>query len=290
MKDNIQKKFAPPIDHKSGERLSLEDIKKISTNILFDVHSFCVKHNCKYSLAYGTLIGAIRHKGFIPWDDDVDIIMPRKDFERFCKEYKSDNGFKMLDPKSPESLITFGRVYDTRSTRCETTAPWSTFETGVWIDVFPLDGVEDDNENFPRRIKSMKPTAKRIAMKRTSREGFWSTKTLRRKCTWVIKTLLTIWFKMDNLKNEYLKEMQRYDFETSNFYGQLGCYDDCTYKEHNPKSDFTHCIEVDFEGRKLLAMNGYDNILRRYYGDYMQLPPVDQQKPKYDSYIKFFWK
>lgn len=277
-------------NQESGKVLSLEDVQKVCTDILFDVHDFCVKHNIKYSLAYGTLIGALRHKGFIPWDDDVDIVMPRKDFDRFCKEYKSEKGFKVLDPNSSESLITFGRVYDINSTRCETIVPWSAFETGVWVDVFPLDGVEDDYNVFLKRIKRMRSTATRIMMKRTTREGFWSTKSPRRKCTWVIKTLLTAKYRVDELKWAYLNEMQRYDFDTANYFGQLGCYDDCTHKEHNPKSDFTHLVEVDFEGRKLLAMNGYDNILRRYYGDYMQLPPLNQQKPKIVKYLKFYWK
>ncbi len=74
------------------KELTLSDVKAVSLDILKDVHEFCIAHDIKYSLAYGTLIGAIRHKGFIPWDDDIDIVMPRPDFERFFKEYKSEKG------------------------------------------------------------------------------------------------------------------------------------------------------------------------------------------------------
>ena len=282
----IDKKTGRPV----GRLLSLKDIQNLSLSILLDIHNFCIKHNLRYSLAYGTLIGAIRHKGFIPWDDDVDIVMPRKDFEIFCSKYKSDKGFKILSPSSPKSLITFGRVFDSETTRCETTAPWSTFETGVWIDIFPLDGVEDNDTDFNIRLKKISPTAKKLAMIRTSSEGFWKTKTIRRKCTWIIKKILTLGKNIESLKTEYLNNIQSYDFESSNYYGQLGCYDEGTHKEHNPKDDFSHCVEVDFEGHRLLAMNGYDNILHRYYGDYMQLPPVEQQIPKAANYIKFYWK
>lgn len=273
-----------------GERLTLEEIQKVSLSILSDVHEFCINNDIKYSLAYGTLLGAIRHKGFIPWDDDVDIVMPRKDFERFCNLYKSEKGYKILSPDSSESLIPFGRVYDTRSTRCSTTAPWSTFETGVWIDVFPLDGVEDNYDDFKARIQSLRNTAKKIAMTRTSSEGFLHTKTLRRKCTWIVKKIYTFGTNIKQLKSSYLQDIQRLEFDKSNYFGQLSCYDEATHKEHNPKEDFQNCVEVEFEGKKMLAMNGYDRVLKRYYGDYMQLPPKGQQVPKINSYIDFFWK
>ena len=67
------------------KELTNQDIKDVSLDILNTIHSFCTKNNIQYSLGYGTLLGAIRHKGFIPWDDDVDVLMPRPDFEKFCK-------------------------------------------------------------------------------------------------------------------------------------------------------------------------------------------------------------
>ncbi len=71
------------------EKMTIKEIQGVSLDILKDVQSFCESHNISYSLAYGTLIGAIRHKGFVPWDDDIDILIPRSDFERFCQEYHS---------------------------------------------------------------------------------------------------------------------------------------------------------------------------------------------------------
>lgn len=71
--------------------LRIEDIKRISLDILIDVHEFCVNNNIHYSLGYGTMLGAVRHKGFIPWDDDIDIIMLRQDYEKFIKSYRSEN-------------------------------------------------------------------------------------------------------------------------------------------------------------------------------------------------------
>ncbi|MCQ2254512.1 MAG: LicD family protein [Bacteroidaceae bacterium] len=272
------------------KELSIDEIKKVSLDILVDVHEFCVKNNIKYSLAYGTLIGALRHKGFIPWDDDIDIIMPRPDFDRFFREYKSNNGYKALSPDDKDSLIMFGRVYDAQKTVVKTTAPYSTFETGLWIDVFPVDGVEDDEAAFVKRVNGLKITAMRIGLKRTSREGFWKTRTVRRKMTWIIKKLFTGWFDMSQLKAEYKQNICQYPYETSNYWGQLGCHDAGTIKEHNKKEEFESCVDVEFEGHVFKAMNGYDSILHRYYGEYMQLPPESERIPRIFNKDEVYWK
>ena len=97
------------------KEMTTADIQQVSLDILKDIHSFCQKENIKYSLAYGTLIGAIRHRGFIPWDDDVDIMMPRPDYERFIRTYHSAQGYEIL-PEGEESMIAMARVYDVQRT------------------------------------------------------------------------------------------------------------------------------------------------------------------------------
>ena len=76
-------------------KMTLQEIQTVNLELMKDIHAFCVKNNIHYSLAYGSLIGAVRHKGFIPWDDDIDIMMPRPDFERFSHEYKSEKGYRL---------------------------------------------------------------------------------------------------------------------------------------------------------------------------------------------------
>ena len=98
------------------KEMTTTDIQQVSLDILKDVHSFCQKEGIKYSLAYGTLIGAIRHKGFIPWDDDVDIMMTRPEYERFIRAYKSSNGYELL-PEGKDSMIAMARVYDRQKTQ-----------------------------------------------------------------------------------------------------------------------------------------------------------------------------
>ena len=76
--------------------MTLEEIQQVSLEILKDVHRFCVENDIKYSLCYGTLLGAIRHNGFIPWDDDIDIMMPRPEYDRFIRLYQSEKGYKLF--------------------------------------------------------------------------------------------------------------------------------------------------------------------------------------------------
>ena len=127
------------------KEMSLKDIQSISLEILKDVHAFCVKNNIKYTLQGGTLLGSVRHNGFIPWDDDIDIAMPRPDYEKFCRNYVSKKGYQLICRQNNECYIMFARVAEMEKTiaKCDI-LPWTNKSTGIWIDIFPLDGVEDD--------------------------------------------------------------------------------------------------------------------------------------------------
>lgn len=117
-------------------------------DILKDVHCFCVKNGIRYSLAYGTLIGAVRHRGFIPWDNDIDIVMLRQDYDLFINRYESSE-YKVASHivGKNDCLIAYARVYDPART-IASGANWASFETGLWIDVFPLDNVPSDQSLF----------------------------------------------------------------------------------------------------------------------------------------------
>ena len=126
------------------KKLSKEECKKISLNILLDVTKFCDEHDITYFLACGTLLGAIRHKGFIPWDDDVDIMMPRPDYNIFIDTYTSDT-YKVLKPC--EGLLYYAKVYDTNTIKYEKGTDYKKNKPyGVDIDVFPLDGIVNDSK------------------------------------------------------------------------------------------------------------------------------------------------
>ena len=136
--------------------LSDAEQKEVLIQILSVFDSYCKKHNLRYFIGYGALLGAVRHKGFIPWDDDVDIVIPRPDFERFCKEFRSSEGYTLYAPEDGKSYLTFARVCDNLRTNVITKSPWCNEPTGIWIDIFPLDGMPDNDEDFSKIVKSVR--------------------------------------------------------------------------------------------------------------------------------------
>lgn len=130
-----------------------DELRTIQLDILQNVHDFCMKHDIKYTLAYGTLLGAVRHGGYIPWDDDIDIAMLRSDYEKFLKEYKDDI-YKFTECRLDKDVhIGFGKVEDTRTIVIE---GGNTKNLGVSIDVFPIDDLCDTYEDSVAYFKSFK--------------------------------------------------------------------------------------------------------------------------------------
>ena len=142
------------------KEMTLQEVQNVSLDILKDVHDFCEANHINYSLAYGTLLGAIRHKGFIPWDDDVDILIPRPDFNRFCESFQSSKGYKLYRPEDPENFMVFARVCDNERTWVKTSRPWAAEKTGVWIDIFPLEGLPNEENDFQRMVRKIRKVAK----------------------------------------------------------------------------------------------------------------------------------
>ena len=271
------------------KEMTLNDIQNVSLDILKDVHAFCESHDIKYSLAYGTLIGAVRHKGFIPWDDDVDIIIPRPDFERFCNEYKSSHGYKLYTPEDSVSYLTYARVCDNEHTLVKTNCPWSAEPSGVWIDIFPLDGLPSDEAVFGELVRQMRSIQKKVDRLRTGRHLKLSeSMDLRSFLFCLIKRCLYCKYDINTLLHQHIQLIKSNKFEDAEFCGQL-CVRDYPEKEHNPKSDFDLYFKMSFCDSEFYVMNGYDNILKRYYGNYMELPPEDKRVPPQQTTHKFYW-
>ena len=119
-------------------KVTLEEMRDLQLAMMDKIHEFCVERGIRYSLGGGTLLGAVRHKGYIPWDDDIDIMLPRPDYERFLKEFDGVYpNFKVLHLNNDRTYpYLFAKVYDSRTLLVECRATM-----GVYIDVFPIDGL-----------------------------------------------------------------------------------------------------------------------------------------------------
>ena len=274
------------------KELTLKELQQKSLDILLDVHCFCIQNDIRYSLAYGSLIGAIRHKGFIPWDDDVDIIMPRPDYERFCASFSAP-GLGLLRDSDNNSYILFSRVFDAEKTICRTMSPFAKkYRGGVWIDIFPLDGVSDDFYVFEATIRSL-----RLLWKRQIRYRFAGARITEIIHTFPLKDILILFaIKFSGTKDLLLKKnnlkmrqiASRFQYGETRHWSQLTVIDDST-RNYQTVDLFKDTIDVSFEGNHLKALSGYDQYLRNIYGDYMRLPPEKDRKPK-QQLLSFYWK
>lgn len=270
------------------KELSLTEIQKYSLDVLLHVHEFCQSHDIQYSLAYGTLIGAVRHKGFIPWDDDVDIIMTRENFDKFLKEYHSDSHYMLVSPEDKKSYIAFARVCDIAETRIVTQIPWSEYTTGIWIDIFPMDSVLDDEDKHKSRYEFLSKEWYHILRYRHwMGPCVWSKGLVYNLKMLVKKLLLLDGFVLRREVEKFIDKIQDPSLLTSYHCAQLACCDEYGFFE---KADFSHYTTIDFEGHQLCVIKEYDKMLRAIYGDYMQLPPEDDRKPRQQHYIRFFEK
>lgn len=139
-----------------GRQISDEEVRKLELEILIKFAEYCEKYHLRYFLAYGTLIGAIRHKGFIPWDNDVDVVMPRPDYNRFMQLIKDENigeYFRVLDYHDVKTF-PFAKVVDNRTKLSEKFLITDTL--GIYIDVFPMDGLPDDERKRKKIEKRLR--------------------------------------------------------------------------------------------------------------------------------------
>lgn len=261
------------------KELSLEEKKKILVSILSKVHNFCDENNLKYFLTGGTLIGAVRHKGFIPWDDDIDIYMPRNDYEEFLYKFnKESERYQLISLKTDGYYLPFGKVIDTRTILIENVD--SDYKMGIYLDIFPLDNLSSNYNaalslykevSFYRRLLAIKnatsDSKRKPYMNFLLKVGKVVIMPVSRK--WILS-------KIDMIS-------QKYREDTSSQYIGAICAAFYGEKEILKSEWFTERCLLEFEGGKFWAPKDYDAFLTQLYGDYMQLPPEEKRVTHHDN-------
>ena len=278
---------------KNMRTMTLKEIQQVNLEMMIDIHSFCVKNGIRYSLAYGSLIGAVRHKGFIPWDDDIDIMMPRPDFEKFSSTYQSQHGYILSSVYDEDTYINYTRVYDNR-TLVISKALASKHDVGVWIDVYPVDGISDDEVVSKEQFKRLKQYTSIVMKWRNclfiiKQRGIYKKKMralLRMTRIWLLhKGSISLWHqKICNICKEY-------EFGETERCSILVCVAANSQNKQEvfqTKDFFTYQL-VPFESEQFYIVTAYDHILTTIFGDYMKIPPKDKQISHIIHQWKFFW-
>lgn len=272
--------------------MSIADIQNVALNIMRDIHKFCIENDIKYTLQGGTLLGAVRHKGFIPWDDDVDIAMPRPDYDRFIRTYRSDYGYRVFSRELPEYkdnvFIAYARVCDMENTWVDDSRyPWTSLSKGVWIDLFPLDGDYDTIGDSKRRLKVMTRLFYRAFRLRTYKQSFTDVNGINRKFRLLLKKMIA---PFDSLcvVDKTIEMCKLLDYSTSKYYCNLS-YIFYGIRERHRTAVMEKTILAPFGHDYFCIMAGYDEALTEKYGNYMELPPLELQVRAHDS-SKYYWK
>ena len=261
--------------------ITTEESKQIQIEILQSIHNFCEENDLTYYLWFGTLLGAVRHKGFIPWDDDIDILMPRKDFEVFREKYASEHA-KLVDcKKCKDYYLHIAKVTDTRTVLKENVK--TDFPIGVYVDVFVLDELSSNEKKNKRAIKKLKLRRNIIMLNvlpnSSKRKGI-------RKLFHSVLSVFTPLINMNKTARKIDKIAQSLTDHKGSSSGILMHVSSKGMEKKYDNALFKERILEKFEDNQFWIPREYDTILRKIYGDYMQLPPESQRvsRHEYEQY------
>lgn len=260
--------------------------KQLLVATLDIIDDFCRKNNISYYLLGGTLIGAVRHKGFIPWDDDIDICMLRNDYNRFIHEFSDSSGrYELLAFENDENwYLPTAKVIDTNTFLSEDVP--GAKDIGLFVDIFPIDNCPGEYNTSCKFANSLNIYRQMLTYKNLgySKNRYRVKNAILRVLHGVLKPVSKKW-----LVEQITCKASKYCDGDDNckFVGELtnmpyGC------REIYEKEWFKQTVELEFEGRKYWAPVGYHNVLTMCFGDYMKLPPAEQQISHHEN--KVYWK
>ena len=247
------------------------DIRTLQQKIIGNLEAIdrvCREHHLRYYLWAGTMLGAIRHKGFIPWDDDMDIAMPRPDYDRLVAHWREwlPQPYEFISHETDTSYpYPFGKIEDASTTVLE--RPDFKFLEGVYVDVFPIDGVPSDEKERRRHFKKYKFWRHLLFLR--GRNPFKHGHGPRSWFPWLLHQV----FSLQDLQDHVKRLMTKYDYDQSDY---VADYDDGLRGVVKKEILGVPCT-YGFEGRQFMGVEHPEEYLSQKYGDYMQLPPKEKQ-------------
>lgn len=282
----------------------MKKVWAVEMDMLYQLDQICRKYNIHYFASGGTMLGAVRHKGFIPWDDDIDIMMFREEYDKLCevapKELKYPYFFQ-TEYTDKGSLRGHAQIRNSKTTgilMSEKDRKYQ-FNQGIFVDVFPLDAVVNDKKLFRRQFKraiKFKKRAFQIA-KLTTRYNSYTLQSKKKFFIFLLHYIIKLdFFHLFSSEKYYKKfedECRRYDYMNTEMVSTLSLQFD-NHQHFKYRSDYQESIYMDFEFMQIPVSSQYDHALRTRYGEYMKFEKgtsyhgetlFDTEKP-YSEYMQ----
>ena len=259
--------------------LSTNEMKIIQLEILDDFHSFCIKEGLRYSLCGGTMIGAVRHGGYIPWDDDIDLMMPRQDYDKFISSYSSKVN-EVIDLSDIETCEEQFVKVSRKGTIMEDITTGRRL-WGVNVDIFPIDGMPDNYIPYTERLQDLHIKVREscpLYKAATRKPMYWKSRFLLK---WIFKgrpvDVLFTKKIMNDIAHSNLPDLSPL---STVIFGDFRIFP-------FQSSVFQEYDTIVFEGKPYNCIKDRDLYLTKVYGNYMQLPPIEKRVTHhlYNAYL-----
>lgn len=257
--------------------INMEKLKELELAILDKFIEICDVNNLHYFLVGGSCLGAVRHNGFIPWDDDIDVAMPRPDYDEFIKiaqQYLPENLFLQCYKNEPDYRLDFAKIRNSNSTFIESSSRKLNINKGIYIDIFPIDGMPFKKAE-KRSLQLHKSLAKLYLGKDYCR-------TEQSVAKWILYKMAVFVARVVYL----FKTTQQVQAELENHYRKFNYYDCANVvihggawkkKEIHPREQYGTGINAKFEGRNVIIPEKAEQYLKSQYGDWQKLPPEEKR-------------
>ena len=262
---------------------------------IYEIFSqICDNHGLRYYAFAGTLLGTIRHKGFIPWDDDLDVAMPRPDYEKFIelanKELPTHLKF-VYWKNTPEFNMLFGKIQDSRKGKVLQLEEnlGHKLSNGVYIDIFPIDGYPKGR--FYRTYLKYRDLL--LLPIERFRLYKWSQLGRRGRCAWLVGAVLSIFIPWMRKQYQFMRlhenELLKTSYEDSEFVSDVGLRYNVLSQPVLKKEKWGNPVNREFGEKSIKIQEGHVEYLEKKFGDYMKLPPISQRKPSHQYSWRCPW-
>ena len=257
--------------------MTLKEIRQVQLAIIDEVHRVCAEHGLRYFLEGGTLLGAVRHEGFIPWDDDVDLSMLREDYDVFVanfRTWRSDDRYEISSPQLGGCIHPFTKLFDTQ-THVKETYLRDEYSQGVWVDLFPYDKLDPDNTSAMKLIAKL--CRRRYLAVSDPKEGQSAAiRAAKRIVCPIVRRTTNVGELVKSIDDLCRTQCQKSTDEISIL----------SYEAPNPfhfqASCYNESMLVPFEDRRYYAPIGYEDMLTRLYGNWRV--PIPQEPHSLEAY------